>query len=171
MTTEIWKSITGYDGIYEVSNLGRIKRLERRIFSSGSKRQFYQWRKEKILKPHNVKNNYMVQLTDENKQAKWYSISRLVALEFIANPDNLPNACHKDGNSLNNNADNLFWGTDLEAQRVKQKPIRCIETNKVYDNATIIEKELGYKASLIYQICKGRYSQAYGYHWEYAERG
>ena len=169
MNKEIWKSITDYDGFYEVSNLGNVRSLDRWIWFQRPNCSYRRLMKGKPLKPKNVKNNYMVCLYNEIIKRKWFSISRLVALEFLSNPNNYPNVNHKDGDSLNNKADNLEWGTELESQRVKQKNIKCIETGKIYDNATIIQKELGYKASLIYQVCKGRYNQAYGYHWEYID--
>lgn len=169
MQEEIWKSITDYDGFYEVSNFGNVRSLDRWVWFQRPDCPYKRMVKGKVLRPHKVKNNYMVQLSNEMKIYKWFSISRLVALEFIPNPNNYPNVNHKDGNSLNNKLDNLGWGTELESQRVKQKNIRCVETGIIYANATIIQQELGYKASLIYQICKGRYKHAYGYHWEYVD--
>ena len=77
---ETWKSVTGYDGLYEVSNLGRIKRLERRRWVQCScRRPYYALFPEKLMKPNNTKNNYVVQLVDENHNKKYPRVSRLVA--------------------------------------------------------------------------------------------
>lgn len=103
MVEEIWVDIKGYEGLYQVSNLGRVKSLER-IDSLGHKR------KEKIFKPQKNKGYLRVSLWKDGKGKK-YSIHRLVAIAFIPNPDNLPEVNHKDENKFNNNVDNLEWCT------------------------------------------------------------
>lgn len=91
MINEVWKDIEGYEGLYQVSNLGRVKSLER-IISDG------RHRKERILKPYDDGNGYLrVEL-----QSKPFKLHRLVAQAFIPNPDNLPFVNHKDENPKNN---------------------------------------------------------------------
>lgn len=103
---EIWKPVVGYEGIYEVSNLGRVKSLER-VVSFGRARRVI---KEKILKQ--VKKGtcqyYCVNLTIKGKQ-HWMLVHRLVAQAFIPNPKGLPEVNHKDENKDNNTLDNLEW--------------------------------------------------------------
>ena len=111
MTKEIWKDIQGYEGLYQISNLGRIKSLERMIITSNNITKKIS---EKILKPCLRKNGYYSIVLQKNNKSKYYTIHRLVAKEFIPNPNNLPQVNHKDGNKLNNNINNLEWCTNSD---------------------------------------------------------
>lgn len=102
---EIWKSVEGYEGFYEVSSLGRVKSLK-----------FW---KERILK-WRISRDWHSQVSLYLNWIKWWgNISRLVAMNFIPNPDNLKCACHKnetldENGALYNWVDNLFWGTQKD---------------------------------------------------------
>ena len=99
---EIWKDITGYEGLYQVSNFGRIRSLDR-VSTSG------RHLKGKIMKP--VANPYMriALCKDGNKIS--FIVHRLVAEAFIPNPNNYTCINHKDEDKTNNNVDNLEWCT------------------------------------------------------------
>lgn len=105
---EIWKDITGYEGIYQVSNLGRIKRI------GNYSNQYTTWKSEKILKPKTHTNGYKTIILSKNNQKETFYIHRLVAKTFIPNPNNLPEINHKDGDKTKNYADNLEWCTRRE---------------------------------------------------------
>lgn len=106
---EIWKDIEGYEGLYQISNLGRVKSLEKYV-NTAIKNNTKVKRKEQILKQYN-KNGYLqVTLTHNNKR-KYFGVHRLVANAFIPNLNNYPQVNHKDENTLNNCVDNLEWCT------------------------------------------------------------
>ena len=113
---EIWKDIKGYEGYYQVSNLGRVKSLARYIFIIRNRgRQTYnQIVKEKILKTHKSSNGYLLVFFKKNNKSKPFFVHRLVATAFIPNIENKPQVNHKDGNKQNNYLDNLEWATNCE---------------------------------------------------------
>ena len=108
---EIWKPVKNYEEYYEVSNLGRLKRLERlQTYSDGHT----QILKERISNGVIVKDGYLqVSLTINGKTTRKY-IHRLVAEAFISNPNNLDTVNHKDHNKLNNCVDNLEWLSNID---------------------------------------------------------
>lgn len=109
---EIWRDITGYEGYYQVSNLGNVRSCERKIIDSKCKRIF----KGKILKPTPSKGKlpyYYVSLSKQGKIKK-KRIHVLVASEFIPNPEHKPQVNHKNGNPQDNRIDNLEWVTNSE---------------------------------------------------------
>lgn len=103
MTEEVWKDIAGYEGLYQISNLGRVKSLERvKIRSNGSSLYV----KEKILKPSIRKTGYK-SYGLQNNGIKTVYAHRLIYQEFVgAIPEGME-VCHNDGDATNNNLDNL----------------------------------------------------------------
>ena len=147
------------NGLYQVSNYGRVKRL---AYTRKIQKQTMTF-KDKILKPILHKNGYlMVSLSKNNKQ-KIYSIHRLVAQAFIKNLKNYKYINHKDENKANNNVDNLEWcnntynlnyGTRNErASRSLSKKVKCIETGLIYDSMTKVEKQLKIAHNSISKVC------------------
>lgn len=110
---EQWKPIKDYEGLYEVSNLGRIKSLPKYKSSSGNHPTQY-LTKEIILKNINVGGYLYVGLTDNSHKRKRFAVHRLVAQSFIPNPENKPFINHIDCNPLNNCVNNLEWCTPKE---------------------------------------------------------
>ena len=111
-SNEIWKPVVGFEGLYEVSSLGRIKSLSKYTYSKG----YPQLRKEKILSPCKTgkyRNYLTVKLNDRHN----YKVHRLVAEAFIPNPENKPQINHIDGNTGNNIVTNLEWCTNDENQK------------------------------------------------------
>lgn len=110
---EIWKDIEGYEGLYQISNLGRVKSLKRYSKYKNSKRFI----NEKIIKLQKSKNGYLRVELCKNNIKKKYLIHRLVGYAFLNNYDNNLEINHKDGNKQNNNVENLEWITRSENER------------------------------------------------------
>ncbi len=111
MTEEIWKDIIGYEGFYQVSSFGNVRSLDRYVNCNKGSMQF---KKGMPIKPFvNHKGYGMVDLKI-NEVGKTISVHRIVAQNFIENPENKPQVNHKDGNKLNNHITNLEWMTNKE---------------------------------------------------------
>jgi len=105
---EEWRDISGYEGLYQVSDLGRVKSLDR-LRPNGPKSQYMM--KGRTLSPGvSGDTGYLT----VNICGKSYSIHRLVAKTFISNLNNLPEVNHKDQDKTNNNLNNLEWVTRSE---------------------------------------------------------
>ena len=104
---EIWKDIKGYENIYQVSNLGRVKSLTRKINVLHGVRII----QGHILKPFKTNTGYFRVDLKSHQKSNYKSIHRLVAETFIPNPNNFPIVNHKDNNPTNNKVDNLEWCT------------------------------------------------------------
>ena len=98
---EEWKDVKGYEGLYMISNLGRIKSLQ------GCKYR----KQERILKQYKKTGGYYQVSLSKNHKSKWFTVHRLVAINFIDNPNNYPQINHIDENKSNNSASNLEWCT------------------------------------------------------------
>lgn len=94
---EIWKQIDEYDGMYEISTLGRVKSFKAKT--------------EKILIPTKDRYGYFSVRLCKNGIIKRFKVHRLVACVFIKNPNNYTDVNHKDGNKANNTLENLEWVT------------------------------------------------------------
>lgn len=106
---EEWRPVVGYEGLYEVSDWGRVKSLDRIIDTILGYKQFC---KGKMLKNSKDKNGYLfVALGSKNKNKK---VHRLVAQAFIPNPENKSEIDHIDGNPQNNFVENLKWANRKE---------------------------------------------------------
>lgn len=113
---EIWKDIEGYEGIYQISNYGRIK-------------SFYK-NEGKILK-NEIRNTYKIIQLTKDKKRKSFQIHRLVAKAFIPNSNNYKIVNHKDFNRENNDVDNLEWCT--QKYNVNYSKINMVGKNHIFD--------------------------------------
>lgn len=164
---ERWEQIKDYEGLYEVSNLGRIRNKK-----TG-----------RILKPLKNTNGYLRLDLCKNGIRRAAKVHRLVAEAFIPNPQNLPCVNHKDENKINNCLDNLEWctyeynnnyGTIKERISEKiSKPVLQYDLlgNFIREWPSIIkvEEELGINDGNISSCCSGRLKTAGGYLWKYKD--
>lgn len=187
---EIWKDIKNYEGLYQVSNMGRVKSLN-----------YHNTKEERILKQKKDKYGYYRVVLCRNKIKKDCLVHRLVASAFLPNPNNLPQVNHRDENKQNNCASNLEfctakynanYGTRNErmskAQKgkiipqyqkdiiSKAKSIPILQFSKSgniilrkWDSAVQAEKELNINHSSILRCCKGKLNSAGKYKWMYYE--
>ncbi len=116
MKKEEWKPVVGYEGIYSVSNLGRV-RSEDRIIEEHNGRQ--RINKGRVLKPFGTGKcrAYLAVDLRKNGKRKTTKVHRLVAIAFISNPDDCPQVNHLNGDKSNNTVSNLEWTTNLENAR------------------------------------------------------
>lgn len=107
---EIWKDIKGYEGLYQVSNRGNVKRINRIVKSKHGNKKM----KDIVMKQEINKSNYMtIGLTKEGKR-KHFNVSRLVAINFIENIYGKKEVNHINGNKHDNSSENLEWVTKRE---------------------------------------------------------
>lgn len=181
---EIWKDVVGYEGIYQVSNLGRIKALPRKVKVCGGA---YRLIGEHIVKPTKCKNGYLEAAFSVRQKREVRLLHRVVAQAFIENPDNLPEVNHIDEDITNCHADNLEWCTSkynanygTRNERVAQTKKQTGSVKAVYQfdlNGNLINRfekisdaaqEVGADISAIIRVCKGKQQTSMGYRWEYA---
>ena len=174
MEEEIWCPIKGYEGIYEVSDQGRVKSIG--------------YGKERTLKPGRNTQGYLQVKLCKNGEKKMYLVHRLVVQTFIPNPDNLPQVNHKDENKENNSVQNLEWcdrkynvnyGTRIKKISEKMtngklsKPVLQFTKDGVFvrewKSTHDVERNLGYFHNNISYCCTGRYKSAYGFIWKYKD--
>lgn len=105
---EIWKAVLGYEGLYEVSDIGRVRSVGRLV--NGREGQMLTV-KERVLKPDVNQLGYRRVTLSKDGKAKRFAVHRLVALAFIPNPDGLPCISHEDDDPTNNSVGNLRWCT------------------------------------------------------------
>src|SRR5699024_6284933 len=118
--SEIWTPIKDLEGIYEVSNHGRVKSLSRKINTGRG----YRMLPEIIKTPKTDKDGYLETSLSKNGLKKHVSIHRLVAEAFLHNPENKEQVNHKDGDKKNNHVSNLEWVTAQENQTHKKEVLR-----------------------------------------------
>lgn len=167
---EIWRDIEGYEGLYQISNKGRVKSLK--------------CGKERILRPLiNTSGYYSIILCNDgvNKQ---FRIHRLVAQTFIPNLYNKPQVNHLDENKKNNCVDNLEWATAKEninhgtrnerAGYSRSKPIlqylKSGEFIREWQSSAEVERVLGIHNTNIISCCKGKRKYAGSFIWRYKEK-
>lgn len=190
---EIWKDITGYEGLYQISNTGIIRSHDKLIVIPPNPKSTYGFsyiKKGQIIKQITDKSGYMkVLLYDKNSNRKNAFVHKLVAIEFVDNTDNLPQINHKDENKSNNCVSNLEWctakyntnyGTGIKRRSEKQiyNNNRVKAVAKIGDNGEIIEEYISMRnaarvnklpQSNIFKSCNNNIKCG-GYLWRYISK-
>ena len=170
---ELFMDIEGYEGKYQVSNLGNVKNIK-----TG-----------RLLKSYKSNKGYLQVDLYKNGVGKKYYVHRLVIATFKANPDNKPQVNHINEDKTDNRLNNLEWCTSKENNnhgtknkratssrrrsgqytRMSRKVI-CVETKKVYNSIVDAAKDINFSnPPSISKCCNGKQVTAGGYHWKYYE--
>lgn len=194
---EIWKPVIGYENIYEVSNLGRVKSLSREILAKRNGKSHTRNIKGRIMSQilitvYRNKKYYVTRLSDTGNPSTGMYIHRLMAKAFLPVPDKYLeldsfDLCvdHIDNNSKNNTLDNIQWISRCENS--KKNPfnpsvkIRIIETGEEFDSQTDLvrhlwkinktkNKDIGGVVSNIRKSINSDINSAYGYTYEYVDK-
>lgn len=181
MEDEIWKDIPNYEGLYQVSNWGRVKSMERVIhFPANHRNKTYsRIQKERIVRPITM-GGYLG--FNVGRKKKMY-VHRAVALAFIPNIDNKTDVNHIDGDKYNNHLENLEWVTRKENMRhafsnglvgyhnpSNKKKVRISLPNgfeKVFECIENAAKYIGVCTSGVSRACSGIRPHAGGYKCEF----
>lgn len=186
---EEWKDIPGYEGVYEVSDLGRIKSLARSwVWGRGAVRH----QPDRILRPGlQCEGGYLTVNLVKSGISKNVLVHRIVAIAHISNPECKPEVNHKDGDKLNCRKDNLEWNTREENQqhayktglhantiqkcaescrRRFSKPVaqytKLGELVKVFFSEADAQRETGIRQSNINSAIQGKARSAGGFIWK-----
>lgn len=186
---EVWKAVKSYEGLYEISNIGRCRSRDLIIAKPG-KKPFVKYGKVLALR-YDRKGYVRYQLHKNGKRKDMYA-HRLVAQAFIPNPNNYPVINHKDECVTNNHYTNLEWCTvkynsnygnaqkkkaasiDYALNAIKQgKKVHQYQDGKLlktWNNLADAARALKVERSSIRRVCQGKRKRAGGYEWEYVDR-
>lgn len=163
---EKWLKVKGYEERYEISDMGRIRRL-----SDGG-----------LMRPAINQNGYQHVVLSKNGKTKDFRVHRLVATHFIENKAGKRDVNHKNGIKTDNRAANLEWLTHSENELHKIytlgtpskllgacRPVKCLNTGVVYRSISEAKRELNLpKSTHIQEVCAGKLKQTKGLMWSYA---
>ena len=162
---ETWKDVMGYEGLYQVSDLGHVRSKPRHGTNGG------------VLNPRRNKNGYLTVRLCRNRKGKNVYIHRLVAEIFIPNPLNLPQVNHKDEDKTNNATANLEWCTAKYNCNYGSRTTKLSKAVLQFDksgnflrewlSAKDAQKQMGFAQSNISRCCLGKRRFAYGFIWKY----
>jgi hypothetical protein len=185
---EIWRDVIGYEGFYKVSNLGRIKSIDRIIPHSHSGCMTF---KERIIKPAKNKGGYLIVILNKRGKTIAKTLHRLIAISFINNDEKKPQINHLNGDKLDNCVNNLEWCTQSENQihafklglnkgshkglfgefHNRSKKVDQYDLNnnyiKTYFGISEAERMTRINLRCISNVCLGKQKTAGGFVWRY----
>lgn len=159
---EVWKDIPGWEGLYQVSNLGRIRSIRVRL-----------------IKPYDTRG-YRVATLHSGDRMERAGVHRFVAQAFIPNPESKEQVNHINGDKADNNVENLEWVTcqenNLHRCRVlgggggrSERPVVCLTTGEWFPSITAAADATGSQICKILMCCQGKRNRHNGLAWAYAE--
>ena len=177
---EIWKPIVGYEGLYEVSSIGRVKRV---AHSYISKRGITEWLSERVFKNHTYPNGYEYVTLSKGTVTHNCSIHRLVAIAFIPNPHDLPVVDHINTDKTDNRVCNLRWCTPAMNSRNPISYKRQFTSHgtavdmfsltgeyiRSFISISQAAREVGGSFSAISKCVTGSSKSSCGYRWKYKD--
>ena len=177
MENEIWKDIEGYEGYYQISNMGRIKSVDRKIILRNG---FVRRCKGREMKIFHDGGGYCFVMLSKDGECKPKKIHRLVAEAFIDNPEGLETVNHKDYNKDNNRVENLEWMTrkdniyyggqkGIMVGMMPNRFVRCVETGEVFCSVREAGRSVGVSHTQISRACRNEDKTAGGLHFQYYE--
>ena len=175
---EIWKEVPGYEGLYEVSNLGRVRSL-----------CYNHTGQTKVLKPHKNSKGYLLAHLCKEGKKKFFIVHRLVAQAFLPNPDNLPEVNHRNEDKTDNRVDNIefctakynmnFGTRNKRAAKARlnhpalSKPVLQYDKSgifvKEWPSTMEVERQIGWDQGHISDCCLGKRQSAYRYIWRFVD--
>lgn len=188
LPNEEWRDVVGYEGLYQVSNMGRVKSLERQSSTFCQKGTMCTYSvNEKICKQHTVGGYLMVHLSNNNKK-KLVRVHRLVAMSFMPNPNNYPQINHINENKTDNTLGNIEWCTCKQNNNhgTRNKRMSSTQRNDKKKSKRVLQYSLngelvkewesicdagraGYNRQGVSRVCRGmkNYNTSGGYIWKF----
>lgn len=160
---EEWRDIPGWEGMYQVSNLGRVRAI-----------------RVKVLNPYKTRTGYLVATLWNGAEPTRHGVHRFVAQAFIPNPAGKEQVNHINGDKSDNRVENLEWVTSQENNLHRcrvlgggggraKRPVVCLDTGEWFPSMTAAGKATGTPAHYILKVCKHQRNSTQGRRWAYAE--
>lgn len=187
MAHETWRDVVGYEGYYQVSNLGRVRSVERRVVRGNHTQLVH----EKILNQKNNSSGYLRVNLSRNNHVQQMFVHRIVAMAFVDNPASLPVIDHINGNKHDNSSSNLRWCTQstnlhytysaggrvaaIMSAEKREKQVRAVSRPVVrsdgreYPSVKEAAADLGLTPCAVSHVLNGRVKSARGYSFAYKE--
>ena len=180
--SEEWRDVVGYEGLYQVSNQGRVKSLERTFIDKVGRERYF---KERVLKPGMGRCGYLLVVLCAGGKPKTLNVHRLVCEAFHENPENKPEVNHINEDKADNRACNLEWSTAKEncnhgtrnermAKGIAKALSKSVgqytrdgELVKIWPSAIEVQRQAGFSQGNVSAAARGKLKTAYGFIWKY----